>query len=131
MTYGSHMSAIMSVYPIRCQGPWLYCILLLYLLVNKSGAISSDGEALLSFRNSIVTSDGILPLWRPEDPDPCNWRGVECDPKTKRVIFLSLKNHKLSGAISPDLGKLDRLRILYMLLIFDDFCTYHVCFVRR
>lgn len=46
------------------------------------------GEALLNFRNAIVSSDGILPLWRPEDPDPCNWRGVTCDQKTKRVIYL-------------------------------------------
>ncbi|CAK7355937.1 unnamed protein product, partial [Dovyalis caffra] len=69
-------------------------------------------EALLTFRNAIVSSDGILPLWRPEDAEPCNWRGVTCDLKTKRVIYLSLKNHKLSGPISPDLGKLEHLRIL-------------------
>ncbi|KAF9685635.1 hypothetical protein SADUNF_Sadunf03G0075000 [Salix dunnii] len=71
-----------------------------------------SGEALLRFRNAIVSSDGILPLWRPEDTDPCNWRGVTCDLKTKRVIYLSLKNHKLSGPISPDLGKLEHLRVL-------------------
>jgi hypothetical protein len=51
------------------------------------------GEALLSFRSAIVSSDGILPLWRPEDTDPCNWRGVTCDQKTKRVIYLWV--HKL------------------------------------
>ncbi|XP_065876869.1 LRR receptor-like serine/threonine-protein kinase FEI 1 [Euphorbia lathyris] len=96
----------------RCQLPWLVCILLLYVLISNSGAINSDGEALLNFKNAIVSSDGILPLWRPEDPDPCSWRGVTCDKKTKRVIFLSLKNHKLSGPISPEIGKLQHLRIL-------------------
>ncbi|WCJ20525.1 Leucine-rich repeat protein kinase family protein [Euphorbia peplus] len=96
----------------RCQLPWLVCILLLYVLIHNSRAISSDGEALLNFKNAIVSSDGILPLWRPEDPDPCNWRGVTCDKKTKRVIFLSLKNHRLSGPISPEIGKLQNLRIL-------------------
>ncbi|KDP39728.1 hypothetical protein JCGZ_02748 [Jatropha curcas] len=95
-----------------CQGNWLFYILLLYILLIKSGAINSDGEALLNFRNAIVSSDGILPLWRPEDPDPCKWRGVTCDQKTQRVIYLSLKNHKLSGPISPDIGKLDHLKIL-------------------
>uniref|UniRef100_A0A6M2ENX2 non-specific serine/threonine protein kinase n=1 Tax=Populus davidiana TaxID=266767 RepID=A0A6M2ENX2_9ROSI len=102
----------MAIYPMRCLRPWRLYILLLYILINKSGAISPDGEALWSFRNAIVNSDGNLPLWRPEDADPCNWRGVTCDLKTKRVIHLSLKNHKLSGPISPDLGKLAHLKIL-------------------
>ncbi|KAJ6962768.1 LRR receptor-like serine/threonine-protein kinase FEI 1 [Populus alba x Populus x berolinensis] len=102
----------MANYPMRCLRPWRLYILLLYILINKSGAISPDGEALWSFRNAIVNSDGNLPLWRPEDADPCNWRGVTCDLKTKRVIHLSLKNHKLSGPISPDLGKLAHLKIL-------------------
>ncbi|KAJ6695711.1 LRR RECEPTOR-LIKE SERINE/THREONINE-PROTEIN KINASE FEI 2 [Salix koriyanagi] len=102
----------MATCPMRFQRPWLLYILHLYILVNKNGAISPDGEALLRFRNAIISSDGILPLWRPEDTDPCNWRGVTCDLKTKRVIYLSLKNHKLSGPISPDLGKLEHLRVL-------------------
>eukprot|EP00258_Populus_trichocarpa_P002930 XP_002303477.3 LRR receptor-like serine/threonine-protein kinase FEI 1 [Populus trichocarpa] len=102
----------MSICPMRFQRPWLLYILHLYILVNKIGAITPDGEALLSFRSAIVSSDGILPLWRPEDTDPCNWRGVTCDQKTKRVIYLNLKNHKLSGPISPDLGKLEHLRVL-------------------
>ncbi|OMO93734.1 hypothetical protein COLO4_16711 [Corchorus olitorius] len=72
------------------------------------------GEALLSFRIAIISSDGVLSQWRPEDPDPCKWKGVTCDSKTKRVTTLSLTNHKLSGPISPDLGKLDRLRLLML-----------------
>ncbi|KAK6942179.1 Protein kinase domain [Dillenia turbinata] len=73
---------------------------------------SHQGEALLSFRMAIVSSDGILLQWRPEDPDPCGWRGVECDSKTKRVTYLGLPHHRLSGSISPEIGKLDRLKIL-------------------
>ncbi|KAG6788530.1 hypothetical protein POTOM_004597 [Populus tomentosa] len=107
-----NLISVMAIYPMRCLRPWRLYILLLYILINKSGAISPDGEALWSFRNAIVNSDGNLPLWRPEDADPCNWRGVTCDLKTKRVIHLSLKNHKLSGPISPDLGKLAHLKIL-------------------
>ncbi|CAN1803933.1 LRR receptor-like serine/threonine-protein kinase FEI 2 [Linum perenne] len=91
---------------------WLVRTLVLYMLMNKGGAISPDGEALLSFKNSIVGSDTVLPLWRPEDPDPCAWRGVTCDRISKRVVYLSLKNCRLSGPISADLGKLERLRIL-------------------
>lgn len=46
------------------------------------------GQALVSFRTNIVNSDGVLLQWRPEDPDPCRWKGVTCDPKSKRVTSL-------------------------------------------
>jgi hypothetical protein len=74
----------------------------------------SPGEALLSFRNGVLASDGVIGLWRPEDPDPCNWKGVTCDAKTKRVIALSLTYHKLRGPLPPELGKLDQLRLLML-----------------
>ncbi|KAG6636343.1 hypothetical protein I3843_11G103800 [Carya illinoinensis] len=93
------------------QGLWLLCILLILIARNEIGAISPDGEALLSFRTAVVSSDGVL-QWRPEDPDPCNWKGVKCDSKTKRVIYLSIPYHRLSGSLSPDLGKLEHLKIL-------------------
>ncbi|KAB1228042.1 LRR receptor-like serine/threonine-protein kinase FEI 1 [Morella rubra] len=101
----------MHICLMEWQGLWLHCILLVLLLINKSRAISPDGEALLSFWTAVVGSDGNL-QWRPEDPDPCNWKGVKCDSTTKRVIHLSIPYHKLSGSLSPDLGKLEYLRIL-------------------
>ncbi|TYH55355.1 hypothetical protein ES332_D09G231000v1 [Gossypium tomentosum] len=81
---------------------------ILFFLINKGRAISPDG-----FQVTIVSSDGVFSHWRPEDPDPCKWKGVTCDSKTKRVtIFLT--NHKLSGPISPELGKLEHLRQLIL-----------------
>nr|GLL48433.1 hypothetical protein Ahy_Scaffold1g107306 isoform D [Ipomoea trifida] len=76
--------------------------------------VSCLGQALNNFRTAIVSSDDVLRQWRPEDPDPCRWKGVKCDPKSKRVTSLSLPNHKLSGPISPDIGKLDQLQILIL-----------------
>ncbi|KAJ4729105.1 Receptor-like protein kinase [Melia azedarach] len=102
----------MGMYLLKCQGSLLLCILLLCIIIEESRAINADGEALLSFRTTVVSSDGFLAQWRPEDPDPCNWKGVKCDKITKRVVALSLTNHKLSGPISPDLGKLDQLKFL-------------------
>ncbi|VFQ76266.1 unnamed protein product [Cuscuta campestris] len=61
-----------------------------------------------------MSSDGIFKFWRQEDTDPCSWNGVKCDPKSKRVISLSLPNHKLSGPISPDIGKLEKLQFLVL-----------------
>ncbi|KAK6116938.1 hypothetical protein DH2020_049313 [Rehmannia glutinosa] len=74
--------------------------------------ITGVGQALVNFRTAIISSDGILQQWRPEDEDPCRWKGVKCDLKSKRVTALSLPNHKLSGPISSDLGKLESLQFL-------------------
>ncbi|XP_068649653.1 LRR receptor-like serine/threonine-protein kinase FEI 1 isoform X2 [Aristolochia californica] len=90
----------------------LLLILVFFILLNDSAGISPDGEALLSFKMAIVSSDGILLQWRPEDPDPCGWKGVKCDAETKRVIYLNLPHHKLSGSISPDIGRLSSLQVL-------------------
>ncbi|XP_022134379.1 LRR receptor-like serine/threonine-protein kinase FEI 2 [Momordica charantia] len=84
----------------------------LCIIMSRSSGISSDGEALLSFRAAILDSDGVLLQWKPEEPHPCNWKGVKCDPKTKRVIYLSLPYHRLSGSLSRELGKLDHLKVL-------------------
>ncbi|RID69702.1 hypothetical protein BRARA_C01782 [Brassica rapa] len=97
----------------RCWS-WLLMISLLCALTNEIEAISPDGEALLSFRSGISSSDGAIRQWRSEDPDPCNWKGVTCDARTKRVTALSLTHHKLSGPLPPELGKLDQLRLLML-----------------
>ncbi|KAG7569279.1 Leucine-rich repeat [Arabidopsis thaliana x Arabidopsis arenosa] len=97
----------------RCCS-WLLLISLFSALTNENEAISPDGEALLSFRSGVEASDGVIGQWRPEDPDPCNWKGVTCDAKTKRVIALSLTYHKLRGPLPPELGKLDQLRLLML-----------------
>ncbi|XP_028756047.1 LRR receptor-like serine/threonine-protein kinase FEI 1 [Neltuma alba] len=102
----------MGICLMKWQWPWLVNVLLICIVITKNEAISPDGEALLSFKAAVVSSDGILSQWRPEDSDPCKWRGVKCDPKSKRVTTLSLARHKLSGSISPDLGRLEHLTIL-------------------
>ncbi|CAK8536112.1 unnamed protein product [Lathyrus sativus] len=104
----------MGICLLKGQWLWLLYVLLIHIVIviNNIEAISPDGEALVSFRTTIISSDGILLQWRPEDPDPCKWKGVKCDPKTKRVTHLILSHHKLSGSLSPDLGKLDHLKVL-------------------
>ncbi|KAI3728179.1 hypothetical protein L6452_16811 [Arctium lappa] len=87
-------------------------ILLLCCLMNICQGLTADGQALVNFRTSIISSDGVLGQWRPEDPDPCGWKGVTCDSKTMRVISLNVSNHKLKGPISPDIGRLDQLKFL-------------------
>ncbi|KAF3579182.1 hypothetical protein DY000_02035328 [Brassica cretica] len=67
---------------------WLLFITFLCALTNVNEALSPDEVEF------------------PEDPDPCNWKGVTCDSQTKRVIAL--------GPLPPELGKLDQLRILML-----------------
>ncbi|XP_010540695.1 PREDICTED: LRR receptor-like serine/threonine-protein kinase FEI 1 [Tarenaya hassleriana] len=104
----------MGICLMKCYSPWFLLISMLCSLTNEIHAISPDGEVLLSFRNAITSSDGVIRQWRPEDPDPCKWKGVTCDGKSKRVTALSLTYHKLSGPLSPDLGKLDQLKLLML-----------------
>ncbi|KAL7150588.1 hypothetical protein ABFS83_05G123400 [Erythranthe nasuta] len=101
----------MNSFPVNFQHLVL-CTLLLYSLPKEIEALSPDGQALVNFRTAIISSDGILQQWRPEDEDPCGWKGVKCDSKSKRVTALSLPNRKLSGPISADIGKLDNLQYL-------------------
>ncbi|KAL9990353.1 putative protein kinase RLK-Pelle-LRR-XIIIa family [Helianthus debilis subsp. tardiflorus] len=93
------------------QKPLQVYILLLCCLISICHGLTADGEALVNFRTSIINSDDVLGQWRPEDPDPCGWKGVTCD-STKRVISLNVSNHKLKGPLSPDIGKLDQLKFL-------------------
>ncbi|PSR93592.1 LRR receptor-like serine/threonine-protein kinase FEI [Actinidia chinensis var. chinensis] len=102
----------MGIFSMNCRSPLLLYILLLSVVMCNTRALSPDGEVLISFRTAILSSDGVLIQWRPEDPDPCGWKGVKCDPKTKRVISLSLPYHKLIGPLSPDIGKLEHLQFL-------------------
>lgn len=102
----------MDICLLKGQWLWLLYVLLIHIVINDIEAITPDGEALINFRTTIGSSDGILLQWRPEDPDPCKWKGVKCDPKTKRVTHLILSHHKLIGSLSPDLGKLERLKVL-------------------
>lgn len=102
----------MGIAELKCGRFSNIIAVVVYILFTGSRALSPDGEALVSFRTSVLSSDGILQRWRPEDPDPCRWKGVTCNLKSRRVIHLNLSHHKLSGQIPPDIGKLDRLEIL-------------------
>ncbi|XP_015085019.1 LRR receptor-like serine/threonine-protein kinase FEI 2 isoform X1 [Solanum pennellii] len=102
----------MGGFSLKIQDLLFLSVLLLCIFPRLTLALNPDGQALVNFRIAISGSDGVLEQWRPEDSDPCGWKGVQCDSKSKRVTSLSLPNHKLSGYISPDIGKLDQLQFL-------------------
>ncbi|CAL9046835.1 LRR receptor-like serine/threonine-protein kinase FEI 1 [Musa acuminata AAA Group] len=100
----------MRQFLMKCQR--LLFVVIVPLLMSLTNAMSPDGEVLLSIKTAIVGSDGVFLNWRQEDPDPCSWRGVTCDSSTKRIIHLRLAYHKLIGSISPEIGKLNYLKLL-------------------
>ncbi|KAM1426922.1 hypothetical protein PS1_019393 [Malus domestica] len=71
----------------------------------------SQGEALVSLRNSLNSSPNQLKDWNPNQLNPCGWLNVECDPN-KNVVSVILANIGFSGILSPELGALKNLQTL-------------------
>ncbi|KAG8093772.1 hypothetical protein GUJ93_ZPchr0012g18838 [Zizania palustris] len=85
----------------------------LVLALGASSETDIDGAALLSFKSGVSSDpNGVLANWGSSD-DVCGWSGVTCDVLTRRrVVKLTLRDQKLSGEVSPELGNLSHLRIL-------------------
>eukprot|EP00249_Psilotum_nudum_P003545 c16984_g1_i1 orf=301-2196(+) len=89
----------------------LEVVFIVFILVGMAQALTADGEALLMFKFNLNDSGAVLSNWSQSDADPCHWLGVTCD-SSNRVISLNLPNSRLWGSISPDLGRLNKLRRL-------------------
>ncbi|MED6142952.1 LRR receptor-like serine/threonine-protein kinase FEI 1 [Stylosanthes scabra] len=63
---------------------------------------------------AVASSDGVFLQWRPEDPDPCKWNGVICDPKTKRVTHLALHSNNFYGTIPSELANCTELQGIFL-----------------
>ncbi|OIT29459.1 hypothetical protein A4A49_51452, partial [Nicotiana attenuata] len=78
--------------------PFFPSIFLTFSLYSGiSISITHSGIAIdryLQLQTAIPSSDGVLTRWRPEDDDPCGWKGVKCDLKSKRIVSLFRKNVK-------------------------------------
>ncbi|CAM8899458.1 unnamed protein product [Rhodiola kirilowii] len=99
------------------------CIILSAILVPCSPSLSSkenenDRMALMALReefiDSIIPSDGSpLNSWN-ASLHFCQWQGVICGKRHRRVTVLDLVEQQLDGVLSTSIGNLTFLRELYL-----------------
>ncbi|XP_027160272.1 probable LRR receptor-like serine/threonine-protein kinase At1g06840 [Coffea eugenioides] len=89
------------------------------LLIGADSQITHPDEvrALRSIRKELIDPNGNLSNWRTGDPCTSNWNGVLCFNQTMgdgylHVRELQLLGMKLSGSLSPELGRLSHMQIL-------------------
>uniref|UniRef100_A0A7N0T6D6 non-specific serine/threonine protein kinase n=1 Tax=Kalanchoe fedtschenkoi TaxID=63787 RepID=A0A7N0T6D6_KALFE len=107
-----------------------YCIMRLFfimsiILVSLSASIFSeesnseqDRMALLALRDGFISGgtppDGsALSSWN-SSLHFCEWQGVTCGKKHKRVTGIWLSEQKLDGVLPPSIGNLTFLRVLHL-----------------
>ncbi|KAK0583976.1 hypothetical protein LWI29_005886 [Acer saccharum] len=74
----------------------------------------TDKVALLAFKNQVADDPfGALSAWN-DSLDFCQWHGVTCGARHRRVIALHLNNQSLTGSISPYIGNLAFLRSIIL-----------------
>ncbi|KAJ4779919.1 Protein kinase family protein [Rhynchospora pubera] len=83
------------------------------LIFESGAAFNSEGSILLRFREKIEHDPyGALSNWGANEAlHYCSWFGVVCSDDLK-VVALNLPDLALRGMISPEIGKLDHLRII-------------------
>ncbi|KAK9725002.1 hypothetical protein RND81_05G114700 [Saponaria officinalis] len=97
----------------------IYCLFLVAILQHVRATIAmesvdypgnvTDHSALLAIKSRLVDHRGrILSSWN-HSLHHCNWEGVTCGHKHKRVTRLDLFSIGLSGTISPFIGNLSFL----------------------
>lgn len=91
-------------------GLWL---LVSAVLFDVSAALTSDGLALLDFKNGVTGNHSAVQNWNASDTSPCKWTNIVCN-KQGYVSMINLENQTLSGKLSASLGKLQSLQELHL-----------------
>ncbi|XP_076954472.1 uncharacterized protein LOC143628882 [Bidens hawaiensis] len=96
---------------------FLFSVLVIFLTsttisASYGGGNETDYQALFKIK-SMITRDpyGVLTSWN-ESLHFCDWAGVICGKRHKRVTYLILKSQRLEGLLSPHIGNLSFLRAL-------------------
>ena len=91
----------------------LSCCGLLFTFV-VGGNNETDRLALLEFKAKIASDPfGVMKSWN-DSIHFCQWQGVTCGHRHQKVTVLDLWSSKLVGSISPHVGNLSFLKILFL-----------------
>ncbi|XWS08124.1 hypothetical protein CRYUN_Cryun41cG0052700 [Craigia yunnanensis] len=86
---------------------FIQCFLITDSLIVRN--LTTDQHALFEFKQQIIDPHNILANNWTTTYSVCNWVGVSCAAKHRRVRALNLFNMYLTGTISPHLGNLSFL----------------------
>ncbi|XP_010246551.1 PREDICTED: probable LRR receptor-like serine/threonine-protein kinase At4g26540 [Nelumbo nucifera] len=76
-------------------------------------SIDEQGQALLTWKNSLNSSVDALVTWNPSDSKPCNWFGIICNANGE-VVQLNLKSVNLQGPLPSNFHSLKSLNTLIL-----------------
>ncbi|KAL5799683.1 hypothetical protein ACOSQ4_032567 [Xanthoceras sorbifolium] len=118
------MSAGSFYYSLCFQSLFLFCITLILLvpfasftttiITRNSAQNERDEVALRAFKSKIVHDpQGVLSSWN-DSRHFCEWEGITCGRRHRRVTVLHLSSRGLSGSLSPYIGNLSFLRNLML-----------------
>ncbi|KAI5670375.1 hypothetical protein M9H77_10739 [Catharanthus roseus] len=98
----------------RLFGGILLCILFapIFFVNALSPSLNDDVLGLIVFKADIQDPEGKLASWNEDDDSPCNWVGVQCNPRSNRVSEVVLDGFSLSGKLGRGLLQLQFLRKL-------------------
>lgn len=101
----------MPVFQLPCS---LFLLLTFFVLIPSCFSLTSQGEALLSWRKTLKGPNlQALDNWDSTNQTPCAWFGITCDVN-KNVVELSLSYVDLLGSIPSDFSSLLTLKKLVL-----------------
>ncbi|KAK6229914.1 Protein kinase domain - like 10 [Theobroma cacao] len=83
------------------------------LLFHHCYSIDEQGQALLTWKNSLNSTADSLKSWNSLDPTPCKWFGIHCNSNGE-VVEISLKAIDLQGSLPSNFQSLKSLRTLIL-----------------
>ncbi|KAK4484742.1 hypothetical protein RD792_007335 [Penstemon davidsonii] len=83
------------------------------LLFFISYSIDEQGQALLTWKNTLNSSTNLLQSWNSSHKSPCNWVGIYCD-SDGHVVKISLKSLNLQGSLPSNFQTLKFLNTLIL-----------------
>ncbi|XP_060671444.1 probable LRR receptor-like serine/threonine-protein kinase At3g47570 [Ziziphus jujuba] len=106
---GTSFSIYTSVF---MQSFFLISLALITSTVGGNSYNETDKLSLLAFKAQVVEDPfGVLNSWN-ASLHFCEWSGITCGRRHKRVTVLDLNSQKLKGGLSPHIGNLSFLKIL-------------------